>query len=258
MDPQLIAMAAQMGLRGIGNDIGLIKSFGQSREAKRLDAETSIRPEYHIPENVTDVLDFTKSRASSGLSDATKQTYTQDAERGASMGIDAILKGGGNVNNIADLYGAYDSGISKMSVIDEQLRSQNVKNMMDANMTYADEKDKEWQLNTFDPWADKKQMAGTLHKQASDNFWKAFGGQVSAEGDLATALMYQNIPGQQPRKTPGVDITPIAADKGWSISGQGNPYSSLNNKVSVDAVRNRFPGLMIGSTSYQPIETYSE
>src|SRR5687768_5262145 len=80
---------------------GLFKSGKAKREAARLEAS---RPELASSPFVKDQLSLTTSELASGMSAESESAYTQGVERDLSTSLDAILKGGGDVNNVADIF----------------------------------------------------------------------------------------------------------------------------------------------------------
>lgn len=187
MDPMLIAAGAQAAA-GVAQ---AVSGMFQNAKAKKIAAKNP-RPKYYIPKAVKDNQSLIESKAGQGMSDAARNTFIQEQERGLTAGIEAILKGGGSVNNIADIYGNYSSGVARMSIIDDEMRAANIRNMIAQNNEMASFKDKEWQINVFAPYADKAQAAAALKKQGSDNLWKGINTVTSAAANYATSEMYQN------------------------------------------------------------------
>lgn len=231
MDPVTIAAIAQAGA-GI---IQGIQGFGQTAAAKRI-ARSNPRPTYTIPKAVMDNQAIAESRASKGLSEQSIDLYKQDSDRKTTSSIDAILKGGGNVNNISDLYTATNNGVSKMALIDDEMRSRNIKTLQDQNTTMGDYQDKAWQLNFYDPYVDKAQAAAALQKQGNDNKWKAVNTVVSAGANYAIGKQYA----KEGKQVFG-DKTNMDAS-----SSDPTPYQSKMLKPQPTAgqiVSNKYPGL---------------
>lgn len=239
MDPLTIASMATQAAAGIGQ---IITGIGQKSQANKI-ARSNVRPTYIIPKSVTDNQAITESRASQGLSDQSKSLYTQESDRGATAGIDAILSGGGSVNNIADLYGARNTGISHMALIDDSMRSANMKALVDQNNTMADFKDKEWQVNMWGPYADKAQAAAALSKQGSDNTWKGINTLGAVPANAALNNKYASEAG---------NVFPHTPAPGY---GSPQPYSSSvipNMPTVAQTVQSKWPGLMMGRGNFLP------
>jgi len=183
MDPVTIAALGTQALTGV---VQGITGIFQTEKANKM-ARKNIRPKYDIQQGIEDNQALVESKASEGLSDNAKQVLTTGSERGLSSSIDAILKGGGSVNNIADIYDNFQGGISKLSLVDEEMRAKHVADMIAQNREMAGETEKKWQINEFAPYADKAQAAATLAKQGSDNLWKGINTFGSSAGNLAMA-----------------------------------------------------------------------
>jgi hypothetical protein len=106
--PALIAAIVGAGVQagaGIFNVVsGAVTTAKANREAKVLDAT---RPQYNIPSNYYDNLNLATSRAQRGFSDETMGYLSNQLERGLSASNNAILRGGGNVNNIGNAYDTF-------------------------------------------------------------------------------------------------------------------------------------------------------
>lgn len=264
MDPLTITAAAQAA----GGIVQGITGAFQKGKAKRM-ARANKRPTYRIQRPVQDNQELVESRAGQGISDATRQHLRQDAERGLTTSIDAILAGGGSVNNIADLYGNYTTSISKMALVDEEMRTRNIQNMIIQNNKLAAEKDKEWQVNVYAPYADKAQAAAALSKHGSDNMWKGINSVISAGANYAAGKQYEkegnNVYGRNgvtgnndPINTtnvapPGGDLSgaPSANPWNWYTPESNVPTNPLapqpapaNPEQSVQLL---YPGLMLGN-----------
>lgn len=252
MDP-LTMMAITQGAQAVGGIGQVVQSLFQGREANRLTASNK-RPKYHVQQPIKDALSFSQSRASQGLSDQSKQTYLQEAERGTTLGVDAILKGGGNVNNIADLYGNFETGISKVALLDEQMRSENERRMLESQYKMNDELDKQWQVNVFDPYADKAQAAATLKKQASDNRWKGINSIIGAGTNFATAGQYQQQIDQMNFRPPH-----SIHDESYFQPTPDSTIAKNPNMVAIEKMQKKWSGLMGGyNQEYSQPETYGE
>lgn len=249
-----VASAGQAVGGLIQGAVGLV----QKGKAKRL-ARANKRPTYNIQQPILDNQAIAESRAGQGISDATRQTLEQGSQRGLTNSIDAILGGGGSVNNIGDLYGNYQDGISKMALIDEEMRTKNVKNLIDQNTTLAGEQDKAWQVNVFAPYADKAQAAAALSKQGSDNIWKGANSVIGAGASFATSKLYNNEKNNV--YGTGGNVGNDGANNGFSVNPNGSttPYNWQNSNTATpparpsatqqanQAVQQSYPGLMMGN-----------
>jgi hypothetical protein len=187
MDPSLISSAVQLGAGLVQAATGAI----QKAKAKRI-ARSNPRPDYRRPQEIDTNQAVAESRAGQGLSDGALQVYDQSNDRALTSSIEAVTKGGGSVNNIGAIYGNNITGRQRMVMLDEEMRSRNIKGLIDQNNEMAGYKDKEWQIDVFAPYADKAQAAATLAKQSSENIWKGVSSVGSAVGNYATGQLYKN------------------------------------------------------------------
>lgn len=162
---------------GAGSTMAISGGYDLTK-ANKLEKKLGKRPLYVIPEPTIKNTYIAENRAQQGLSDASLQVYTQNADRGLSSSLDAILKSGGGVNSVSDLYSGYNDSLSKIALMDDQARFQNQQLLMAQNSLMADELDKQWQLNIFAPWSDEKQRIAEL--RALGNAKKMGGASVMA------------------------------------------------------------------------------
>lgn len=212
---------------------------GASKKAKAKRAEkANKRPEYNINPEEQQNQNIAESLASQGLTDGTKQYYNQQSERGLTSTIDAVLKGGGDVNNINNSYGAYQDGISRLAVLDDQRHLANLGTLMTQNQRMSDQRDKRWQINEFAPYADKA-AANAKQKQDGENeIWKGIGMVGSAVTTYAGGASNQK------------DIKGVngGGSGGYAITGSGiSGASSGSDGVS--------PGLTSGFNRYYNANT---
>jgi len=229
MAPMAIAAAAQ-AVAGIAQTVS---GFVQKSKAKKM-ARNNKRPVYNIPTEISDNSAVTDSRASRGLSGQAVDLYKKDSDRKITTSIDAILKGGGSVNNIADLYTATNDGVSRMALLDDEMRSRNVAAYVSQNNTSAEYKDKAWQINQYAPYADKAQAAAALSKMGTDNIWKGINTVGSAATNAITSGLFKK-----------------EGDEVGKIDTGGVPQSYQSSMMSNTPTRsqslaNRYIGLSMG------------
>lgn len=157
-----------------------ISGVKNTKEAKRL--EKMQRPKYDIPQTEFDAYRMLGSKASQGLAAGSKQILLDNADRGLSTGISAVLQGGGNPGDIAKLYDSYMGNINQMTLANDAAQVSNFNNYINANYRMSNFTDKKWMINDYGPWADAQKKAAQL---------RALGeGQKSAGIDtFASSLM---------------------------------------------------------------------
>lgn len=229
MDPLTIAAIA-------GGALQIGQGIAQKSKAKKM-ARENPRPKYEISDAVLDNQALAEERASQGLSDAVLQRYREGAERGLTTSLDSILEAGGSVNNIGELYSNYGDSLSKITLLDEQMRTENIRTLMAQNQNLAEEEDKKWQVNEFAPWADTAQASSALSAQGSENMWKGLNTGLSAFANDRISGMYQDeADGVFRRNTPP------------ARTGASSPVSSPE-QMAKDMLKKKYPGLMSGNMS---------
>lgn len=214
---------------GLGTAAGLGQMiYGNIQKNKlqnQIDANVASRPTYTINPEEKQMLALAESRAGSGMSDAARTAYMNDANAGLSNVTSAILKAGGNPNAIGSAYGSYEKGISKLAMYDDDMRMRNLNNVTNAWARNSANRDKEWQLNKFQPWRDKQtalawQLQGALNTQNAG--FNTFGsGLMGIAGKLAEM-------NQKPQTfTPTYSPTPQLPNTTSAPSPSPMPYIGL-------------------------------
>jgi hypothetical protein len=205
--PELISMAAQKAQAipatalGIAQTVtGLINSKKTKREAARLAAT---RPKLEASPYLDDQLSLAQSELSSGMSGAAESAYEQGLSRDVSSSLDAILKGGGDVNNVAEIFDRSAVGRQRLSLMKENLRLSQINNLVNAQGAMETQRQQMFQFNDFAPWADASRANAQGRQKAQDMIWGglqtvASGAMGSAQGAAAKSDFnnYFN-PGQQ-------------------------------------------------------------
>lgn len=178
----------QTGLGVVEGAIGLINSGKTKEEAAQLQRS---RPQYQISPLAGQDLSLAQSELSNGASAAERAYATLD-NGATSNSISAILKGGGNVNSIGEVYGNGQEGRLKLAAMRDSLRLNRINNLYRASEENQQEQQTAWQLNRFAPWEDKAQANAAARTGAQGQI---FGGlNIAATGAMnaATSLREEN------------------------------------------------------------------
>jgi len=150
--------AIGLGLGAVETITGLINSGKAKAEAAALE---KTRPKYSITPESKDELSLSESELSKGMSSKAERAYTELSGGDFANSLDAILKGGGSVNNIGALYGANEGGRQKLALIEDDIRMRQLTNLISSRRNMTDQKDKQFEFNEWMPWSDKaKAVAG--------------------------------------------------------------------------------------------------
>lgn len=148
--------------------ISLGKAAVQNSRAKKI-AKANLRPDYVASEQIKENQRLAASLAGTGLSDSTRINAEQSAERNLSQSLNAILRAGGDGNQIADLYANNSDAMLKLAGADAELQRFNISQYLGANAALGGEKQTAWQVNEFAPYANNAQLAAQLRANAMQN-----------------------------------------------------------------------------------------
>jgi len=184
-------LAVNTGVQAAVGVAQMVQAGKQNREAKKLQ-KNFVNPTYQIAKPILDNQALAESRAGQGLSDAALSVYRDNVNRSMTASIDAILRGGGNVNSISDLNDASEDNFAQIALLEEEVRMKNTQTYLAQNERLAAELDKQFQINEYAPAQDKKQLIAALRQQANDNKWKGINTIGSAVGNFIGANQLNN------------------------------------------------------------------
>jgi hypothetical protein len=168
-----IALGAIQVARGLGNEAKLNKESAEAEKNK---------PVKQTSQFDRDALLLSESELANGMSAGASRAYDDSVDRGLSSSISAILKGGGSLNNIGDVYDATEQGRANLAVIQDQLRLSHINNVLKEYGNMSSEEEKNWLVNNYAPYKDKLQAIGA-EKKANANLLNSglntFGGAVT-------------------------------------------------------------------------------
>lgn len=113
------------------------------------------RPSYTIPQEWYNNENIAGSEAEHGLTEPAMNYFNKQSQSGLSSGIGTVLQAGGNLNSINNLYDSYNNGQAKIAAEDAQTKNDNIAKYIDANSQLANEKEKQWTLNEYEPYKDR-------------------------------------------------------------------------------------------------------
>lgn len=189
--------AAALVTAGIGA-YHAIKGVVDNNSAK-LRAKYNIRPTYNIPEEYYTNRDLAASMAQGGLTDAAKNYYEQNAERGLGSGIGALLATGGGINGIQKLYSGFTQGNQALAAKDSELQNDNIRYLVNQNNTLADQNTQKWVLDKYQPYLDTAKSVAAQKAQAAQELndgINSIGSAVSsyAQGKISQEDKVGHIP----------------------------------------------------------------
>lgn len=147
---------------------GLINNKKTKKEAARLAAT---RPKLESSPYLADQLSLARSELQSGMSGAAERAYEEGLSRDTSSSLDAILKGGGDINNVAEIFDRSAVGRQRLSLMKENLRLSQINNLVNAQTASENQRQQMFQFNDFAPWADASRANAQGRQKAQDMIW---------------------------------------------------------------------------------------
>jgi hypothetical protein len=156
-----IPLALQLLVAALPSVVKGVQGISQSSKAKKME-KGLVRPTYKTPEMINEAIAGARMRAQG--TQLPGQKYTEDRLAGATAaGQRAILEAGtgsaGAINAISGLYGNQMNKELSLAEAGAQNQQRNIANLQQMLLQGAGYKDKEFQLNEYDPY---KQKAATI------------------------------------------------------------------------------------------------
>lgn len=162
---------------------------GNSKEKKAKKAREKLTPAfYDIQDEYYQNKNSAANMAEGGLPAATKDYYTTQSEKGLSAGIQGILQGGGNPNDISKLYQTYDDSVAKISAADAETHLNNIKYYMGVNKDLAGQKTIQWAINKQQPYLNTLKELSAAQKAGEATKNEAYGDAMSALSSFGTSM----------------------------------------------------------------------
>lgn len=220
-----LVTAGVIGAAKIG--VGLINKSKANKKAAELERN---RPKYAESKYAQEGLRLAESELSTGMSGEAKNAYEQGNDRALSTSLDAILKGGGSSNNVAQVFDASQQGRQRLALMKENLRLNQINNVVRAQQFSEDEREKAFKFNQYAPWADQSQATAQARTGAEGQIWEGVntaGSAIMRGFDASAAKKQQNsfFQGNQPNTSQDRNFSPVErADTG----GGGRPSPAGN------------------------------
>lgn len=183
--------AIQEGLGLVQTVAGLINSEKAKREGRELERS---RPKYEISPVAKEQLDMAESELAGGMSARAESAYRDLENRQFASSLNAILRGGGSVNSVGEVFDASGAGRLRLAQLEDQIRLQQIENLRKSREYMVEQEDKAFMYNEDAPWKDKAQAINAAREQATKGIWSgletmATAGMNYAQGQEAKELM---------------------------------------------------------------------
>lgn len=175
------AVAVPIALSLIQAGVGYANKKKTEKEAKELREN---RPDYEIGEETTDQLKLAESELQQGLSARTQRAYTQQLDKNTSNSLATILKGGGDVNSVGELYGNENEGILRLTQLNESTRLNNINRLITAQRNKTEQTDKSFMYNEDQWWKNDVQANNNARQLADQQMWSGINGAATGAMNL--------------------------------------------------------------------------
>jgi hypothetical protein len=153
--------------------LGIIKLGGGLKNKAELARESQIaektKPVRKTSQYNRDALNLAESELmQGGLSDEAERTYNDISDRQIANSISGLLKGGGSVNNIGEIYAAGEEGRQKLSIMEDTMRLNKIQNLLGQYKIMGEEDQANWLVNLYKPYQDKLAAIAEQKKAAQE------------------------------------------------------------------------------------------
>lgn len=159
-----------MGLMDIMADMGNPLAAGAVRRREISKAQARIdsleQPKYPISSLYGDNLGLAEQNASQGLSQQSLNAYNQQNQQNFASATNAILQGGGSINDIGKLYGQANTAEIGLIGQDETLRDKHLEQLYERRQEMAGQLTTKWRLDYYNRWKDQAAANAQLLNQA--------------------------------------------------------------------------------------------
>lgn len=155
---------------GISTAVGALIGGGEAiwgaaekkKYQNQINALNSQRPVYSINPEEYNIQNLAESRASQGMSAASKQELLNNTNNNLATSLDYALKSGASPNAIGNIAQKTQDSYNQNAIYDDQARLSNLNNLQSAYARMSANRDKAFQLNQEQPWKDNMTA---LHQQ---------------------------------------------------------------------------------------------
>jgi len=171
----------------LGAALSFVKLAGASGEKNSLKDQAKeqelIRPKIGKDINQDQNLALIKSDLANGISGRADKAYNDIVDREFSSSLSSLLKGGGDINSVGDIYGDSEEGRQKLTMFRDNLRLNQIRNLMEqSQITDSRNTVTPWQVNEDAPWKDKTQAIAEARKANAKEYNDAFNSFISSAG----------------------------------------------------------------------------
>ena len=195
-----------MGLMDIMADMGNPLAAGavRRREISKAQAriDSLVQPKYPISSLYGDNLGLAEQNASQGLSQQSLNAYNQQNQQNFASATNAILQGGGSINDIGKLYGQANTAEIGLIAQNEALRDKHLEQLYERRQEMAGQLTTKWRLDYYNRWKDQAAANAMLLNQAQKmpTGMETLANDVKLAGSIASLAGGGGVP-QMPTNT---------------------------------------------------------
>lgn len=190
-----------LAIAAYGAISGAVKAKKAQKEREKLANE---RPVIGDSKVLNEQLALARSELSRGNNTPGQVAAEKMMDSNFSASLQALLQGGGNANNVADLYGDAVTGRMQLAMASDNIRRQNIMNLMNAGNQSENFRQQQWQANRFAPWADASQAAAASYQAANQQMMAGLSSAASIGANWASQIEngngYNNYFGKNSKK----------------------------------------------------------
>lgn len=238
----LIAAAAAAAAKGIS---GAIQAKKAKNEAEKL---ANSRPLLPNNQYAQDSLALTENELARGDNSPGMRAYDEGVSNDLSTSIGAILKGGGDVNNIGQLFDSTNQGRQRARLMSENVRMNNVQNFLRASQVADNANQQQFQFNQWAPWADQSQANAQSRLAANQKIWGAVDefGSAAMQYGYGQGNGYNNAAGDGWKQINSTPVQGVSNYNTPSVAGQFNtidPNRLTNWNINQTQENSQIPNL---------------
>src|SRR5450432_1641115 len=136
-------------IAAVGAGTLIAGEIDKSNANSKAESLAKSRPKLSASPYTAGELALTKSELAGGMGADASRAYQEGQDRNLSTSLDALLKGGGNVNNVAEIFDGSEVGNQRLAMVKENLRLNNINNFISASDKAETERQQEFQFNQW-------------------------------------------------------------------------------------------------------------
>jgi hypothetical protein len=166
-------------MAGIALAVGLGTAAAGYFEKKSADKTAgqlqATRPKLSDSPYIKDQLSLAESDLSTGMSGGAKAAYESDLDKSLSTSLSAVLKGGGSVNNVGEIFANDQSGRGRLALMKDNLRLAEIDRVARSRDAAEQEREQQFGINEDAPWKDAAQANAQARQGAENQIWSGLG-----------------------------------------------------------------------------------